>query len=140
MSILKVVVDTNVIISGLLWTGAPHDIIRLAEDKRITICSSMEIVKEISEVLARGKFLSRLEILRASREELIASFLSVVEIVHPTESISAVKNDPDDNKILECAVAANANFIVSGDPHIIKLKHFRNIPILNPRKFLKECA
>jgi putative PIN family toxin of toxin-antitoxin system len=135
---LRVVADSNVLISALLWTGIPHEIIKLAEKKKIKIYSSLPIIEEISEVLGRPKFIERIGELKTTPEELIESLLGIIEVVHPTIFVNEIRNDPDDNKILECAVAAGADFIVSGDPHLLKIKSFRNIPIVTPRKFIES--
>lgn len=132
----RVVADTNVLVSGLLWTGLPHKIIKLAENNYITLYSSLPIIEETSEVLERDKFISRIEKLNTTREELIESLLSAIEIIHPTESVLLIKSDPDDNKVLECALTAAADFIISGDPHLIELKSFRNTPIVTPLRFI----
>jgi len=134
---LKVVADSNVLISALLWTGTPHEIIKLAESKKIQLFSSLPIIEEISEVLIRPKFIERMGELKTTPEELIESLLSIVEVVHPTVFINEIKTDSDDNRILECGVAAGADFIVSGDPHLLKIKSYRNIPIVTPRKFVE---
>lgn len=138
MADLRVVADSNVLISALLWTGIPHEIIKLAEKKKIKIYSSLPIIEEISEVLGRPKFIERIGELKTTPEELIESLLGIIEVVHPTIFVNEIRNDPDDNKILECAVAAGADFIVSGDPHLLKIKSFRNIPIVTPRKFIES--
>lgn len=133
----RIVADTNVLVSGLLWTGVPHKIIKLAEDKKIILLSSLPLIEEISGVLERDKFDLRLEKLNSTRTEIIGSLLSIIEIVHPAETISIIKEDPDDNIVLECATAAAADFIVSGDPHLLKLKNFNEIKITAPHNFLK---
>jgi len=138
MDDVRIVADTNVLISGLLWTGTPHQIIKLAEDKHIILFSSLSIIEETSKVLAREKFTARIEQLNTTREELIEALLSIVEIVHPTEPVKAVSEDPEDDKILECAVAAQANYVVSGDPHLLRLKKFRGTKIVNPQDFIKD--
>lgn len=132
-----IVADTNVIISGLLWTGAPHEIFKLAEDKLITIFSSFPIIEETSEVLGRRKFIPRIEKLNTTREELIESLINAIEIVQPLETVKLINADPDDNQILECALAAPVEFIISGDPHLLMLKRFKNISIITPQKFIQ---
>lgn len=132
----KVVADSNVLISALLWTGSPHKLLKLAESKAIILYSSLPIIEELSAVLARDKFADRINELKTTPEELIESLLSNLEIIRPAISIEAIKSDPDDNKILECAVEAGAGFIVSGDPHLLNLRSFREIEILAPAKFL----
>ena len=137
MADAKIVADTNILISGLLWTGLPHKIIKNAENKHIIIYSSLPLIEEISDVLRRSKFNDRIEKLKTTPEELIESLLGLVEIVHPKKSINEIKVDDDDNRVLECALEANADYIVSGDPHLLKLKIFRNIIIVTPRKLIE---
>jgi len=137
MADLRVVADSNVLVSALLWTGTPYEIIKLAENKKIKLYSSLPIIEEISEVLIRPKFIERIGELKTTPEELIESLLSIVEIVHPILFINEIKSDSDDNRILECGIAAGADFIVSGDPHLLRIKSFRNIPIVTPRKFVE---
>lgn len=137
MADLKIVADSNVLVSALLWVGIPHKLIKLAENKTITIYISLPIIEEISEVLVRPKFMERIKELKTTPEEIVESLLSSVEVVHPAVSINEVESDPDDNKILECAVTANADYIVSGDPHLLELKSFRGIPIVTPRKLIE---
>jgi putative PIN family toxin of toxin-antitoxin system len=104
----KVVADSNVLISALLWTGSPHKLLKLAENKAIILYSSLPIIEELSDVLARDKFADRINELKTTPEELIESLLNNIEIIRPAVSIKAIKSDPDDNKILECAVEAGA--------------------------------
>jgi uncharacterized protein len=133
---LRVVADSNVLISALLWTGSPHKILKLAENKSLILCSSLPIIEEMSEVLARQKFVERLGELKTTPEELMESLLGLVEIVRPAISLNEIKDDPEDNRILECALEAGADYIISGDSHLLKLKSFRDMPIVTPRKFL----
>jgi putative PIN family toxin of toxin-antitoxin system len=134
---LRVIADSNVLVSALLWTGIPHEIVKLAEKKKIRLYSSLPIIEEISEVLIRPKFIERIGELKTTPEELIEALLSIVEVVHPTIFVNEIKTDADDNRILECGIAAGADFIVSGDPHLLRVKSFRNIPIVTPRKFIE---
>lgn len=133
----KIVADTNVLVSGLLWSGSPHEIIKLAEKRSILLYSSLPLLEELSVVLGRGKFSSRVEEIYSSREELMESLLNIVEIIRPSVRVSEIKSDPDDNRVLECAVSAGAEFIVSGDLHLLKVKEFINIRIVDPSKFLQ---
>ncbi|MDI6731088.1 MAG: putative toxin-antitoxin system toxin component, PIN family [Candidatus Margulisbacteria bacterium] len=132
----KIVLDSNVIISALLWSGLPHQILQLAENHNILIFSSMEILDEVFKVLKRPKLQKRINELHTSPDELIESLLGVVEIVHSRNKLYVIINDPDDNKIIECAVASEADHIITGDPHLLKLKRYGNIVIVNPRKYL----
>lgn len=138
MAEVKVVLDSNVYVSGLLWVGAPHTIIKLAENKEVFIFASPPIIEEVADVLAREKFKARLEALKANPKEMIESLLDVVEMVHPIKIVNAIKVDPDDNRVLECALAAGVDYVVTGDAHLLKLKVFDGVPIITPDRFVKE--
>ena len=134
---MKVVLDSNVIISALLWPGTPNKILQLIEKREIKLCFTPQILKEIQEVLKRPKFLLRIKVCRTSTEELIAGISKIAELFPDIKIPSIVKEDPDDDRILSCALIANAQFIITGDAHLLKLKKFAGIPIITPHKFLK---
>lgn len=135
---MNVVCDTNVLISALLWQGITSNIFHLAKQGKINICASAETIDEFQAALSYSKFKKQLAIIRKTPEEVINEFLEVVAYYYP-EKISKiiVKDDPSDDKFLACAIATQASFIVSGDAHLLKLKEFKGIPIVSPRKFLK---
>jgi putative PIN family toxin of toxin-antitoxin system len=130
------VLDTNVWISGLLWTGHPHEILRAAERGELTIVVSPAIVEEVAEALGRAKFAVRLTVLRTSVRELVESLLSVAEVSTPRRVIPVVTADPEDDKILACARAARVQWLVSGDAHLLTVGHYHGIRIVDPRTFL----
>ena len=130
----KVVIDTNVIISAFGWHGNSEEIVRLIEKGIIENYTSIDLLYELRKVLAYPKF-NFTETLQAEIIETIFSISSVVEVY---ESIDAVIDDPEDNKILDCAVFANVEFIITGDKHLLNLKKFRNIDILTPEEFLNK--
>ncbi len=134
---MNIVLDTNVIISGLLWLGAPNRILQLIEKGEIKLCLTPQILKEVQEVLKRPKFLLRIKICRTSTEELIADISKIAKLFSDIKIPPVVKEDPDDDQILSCALVANAQFIITGDAHLLKLKKFAGIPIITPHKFLK---
>jgi len=132
---VRVVVDTNVFISSLLNTeGNPRKVIDLWRYEKVTLCVSREILAEYFAVLSRfgvsrepeGK-----EMLQLFQNRYNQVFLT------STPAISAIREDPADNKFIECAVAAGAKYIVSGDRHLLNLKAFKGILILSPTEFLK---
>jgi uncharacterized protein len=118
----RLVLDTNVYISGLLWTGIPHRLIRLAEATDVTLGTTPAIMEELREVLGRPKFRLRIRTLQTSVSEVMESLLSIVEVVQDSPIEPVIKRDPDDDKILACAIAAQADWIVSGDDHLLCLK------------------
>jgi len=118
----RLVLDTNVYISGLLWTGIPHRLIRLAEATDVTLGTTPAIMEELREVMGRPKFRLRIRTLQTSVSEVMESLLSIVEVVQDSPIEPVIKRDPDDDKILACAIAAQADWIVSGDDHLLCLK------------------
>jgi putative PIN family toxin of toxin-antitoxin system len=131
-----VVLDTNVWISGLLWTGKPHEILRAAESGRLTLVVSPAIVEEVAEALGRPKFADRLATLRTSVRELVESMLSLAEVSTPRRVVPVVTADPADDKILACARAARVQWLVSGDGHLLAVGRYHGIQIVDPRTFL----
>ncbi|MBV8136123.1 MAG: putative toxin-antitoxin system toxin component, PIN family [Deltaproteobacteria bacterium] len=128
---LRVVADTNVYISALNFGGVPDQILALARRGRLEMFVSKRILDEIEGVLKR-KF--RWPPNRTRQALLaISSFATEVE---PTERVAVIKQDEPDNRVLECALAAKATIVVSGDSHLRDLGSFKRIRILSPRAFL----
>ena len=128
--------DTNVWISALLWSGLPNGILRLAESKSIVLIASPSIVEEIREVLARPKFTRRIAALETSVGELVESLLAVAEVIAEPIAEPVIAADPDDDRVLACAVAGKAHWIVSGDAHLLALGRHKRIAILAPTEAL----
>lgn len=134
----RVVFDTNIYISAFLTQGKPLELLRLAggRDAKIEVYASVEIMKETARVLSRPKFSWP----AAKVKKAIVYISSMAIVVDPVERINAVVADEADNRILECAVAADAEFIVSGDRHLLGLHEFRGIRIVTPAKFLEAIG
>lgn len=130
---LRVVLDTNVYISALNFGGLPLEVLVLGVKKEVAIFISPSIFKEIEGVLIR-KFRWPAERIA----ETLATVQGFTETVHPKKSVSLIKNDESDNRILECAQESRADLIVTGDDHLLKLKSFQGIPILRPREFMES--
>jgi len=132
---VRVVVDTNVFISSLLNTeGNPRKVIDLWRFEKITLCLSKEILAEYFAVLGRFGMSEEPE-----GEELVQLFQKRYNQVFLTSvpTIPTISQDPADNKFIECGVAADAKYIISGDRHLLDLKVFKGIRILPPTDFLK---
>ncbi len=136
---MKIVTDSNVIISAFLWQKDVKVIFDLARKNKFEICVNQEILNEILEVLQYHKFYSKLKLIDKTPEIIINELLEIIEL-YPTKKSSEiiVKDDPSDDKFLACAIASSADFIVSGDKHLLKLKSFQNIPIVTPRQFINR--
>ena len=131
---MMIVADTNVLISGTFWNGNESRLLKLCKVGEVTNVISPEIVKEFEYVVSRSKFgLTKGEVNNAL--EIVIS-LSV--LVHPRTKINVVSDDPDDDRILECAIEGDAKYIVTGDSHLIRLREYQGIKILNASEFLKH--
>jgi len=128
----RVVLDTNVIVSGLGWRGPSHDIVRSCLDHRYDLLLSPDLLMEVERVLHYPKFhFSDSEIL-----DYLTLLTESADIVKPDFRVTIVEADPDDNRVLECALAGDAQVIVTGDDHLLDLAEFEKISILRPRLFL----
>lgn len=128
------ILDSNVYISAVLFGGKPRQIIEAALAGRIRLAVSAAILEEIESVLKGKKF----KFPEIATREIINEIASLAEIFEPVEKISRIKEDPADNRILECALAAGAAAIVSGDSHLLSLGIFHAIPVLNPAACLEK--
>jgi putative PIN family toxin of toxin-antitoxin system len=130
---VRVVLDTNVLVSALLFTGIFSELVSLWRRRAITLVLSRAILEEYLRVLSYPKFqLSETEIKSLIEEEL----LPYVDVVNPRRRLRAVERDPSDNKFLECAIAGKARVIISGDKDLLSTGHYRSIRIQSPAKFL----
>jgi putative PIN family toxin of toxin-antitoxin system len=131
---LKVVLDTNVLISAILFGGKPRQILEKAIRGEIRLCLSEAILEELRGVLGRSKFGYSPEMIQFIFTELTG----IADFVNPSETIDVVLEDSEDNRILECAVEAKANYIISGDSHLLKLSRYRNMEVLDAAAFLER--
>jgi len=124
---MKIVADTNILISALGWIdGNEYKLIRKCMLGEATLVISLDLLKEFIAVASRPKFgFSRGEI-----DEFVEALLAVCVLVQPEEKVDVVKEDSADNRVLECALEALANYIVTGDKHLLDLKLYRGVKIL----------
>jgi len=131
---VKVVLDTNVFVSGVFFGGPPHRILEAWRDGKIQLLLSPAIMEEYQRVM-RELTLQYPEI----EVERLTDFLIVhSEIVLPPSLSPVIQTDPSDDKFLECAIAGEATCIVTGDKHLLKLMNFKGVSILKPREFVEN--
>ena len=136
---MRVVADTNSVVSAFLWGGLPVQVLSAAREKRISLFASAALIAELEVVLRREKFAARIASVASSADELVLGYRALVSIVRAT-AIAPISRDPDDDRVLACALAAEANFIVSGDGDLLSLGDFRGIRILTAREALAVIA
>jgi uncharacterized protein len=132
-ALMRVVLDTNVYISALMFGGLPGSLLDLAFLRSFTLIISPDLLQELDEKL-RGKF----RVPAADVAFIRARLENVAQVVHPRESLSVIAEDPDDNRVLECAVEGKADLIVSGDQHLLKLARYQSISITSVRQFMES--
>jgi hypothetical protein len=129
-----VTIDTNVLVSGTVFRGIPGKIIDAAIDRTFTLALSPAILREYEDVLLRSKFGLHAEAVQLVVRDIEAHAV----IVHPTKRHSIIANDPDDNAVIDCAVEATADYIVSGDAHLTELAQVKGIPVVTPAQFVEQ--
>jgi len=130
---MKVVVDTNIFVSSF-FGGNPRKIIDLWKKGEINLCLSKDILDEYVDVLQRIGVGDEKEI-----EELLSLFAKGFNLIFTTKTpeIKAVKDDPDDDKFIECAIALKAEVIITGDKALMAIKEYMGVKILTPQQFMK---
>ena len=130
---VKAILDTNVVISGIFWKGAPFEVLRAWQKQRFRLAISPPILDEYRRVLH--------EMIEGRPSPVAVSIIELIEIhsdmVKPVSFARTVCSDPDDDKFLEAAVAASADYVVSGDAALLRLKNHRRVQIVRPAQFLR---
>ena len=129
---MKVVFDTNIFISGIFWKGSSNKVITHWKEGKFTLVASLEAVSEIIKVLKDFKIRLSDEMIKGRVDLIVGNSITV----EPKEKIAIVKDDPKDNIFIETAVAGNADYIISQDSHLLKLKEFRGIKIITPEDLI----
>ncbi len=132
-----IVLDNNVIISALLSKkGSPARIVRRWEAGEFDLLTSPPLLDELRRALAYERVQKYMKLSEEEIATFIRRFRTIAVGVDPQVSLEVIEKDPDDNRLLECAVAGRASFIVSGDEHLLELKEFQGIVILSPAGFI----
>jgi putative PIN family toxin of toxin-antitoxin system len=132
MAIVRAVFDTNVLISALLsLTGAPFHCLALARVGTIQLISCVEILNEFREKLE-----TKFNYTRYQAQQAVQELEQICEIVQLSGQPYPIVKDPDDHKVIECAIVGNARYIVSGDKHLLLLKQYEQVHTVSAREFL----
>jgi putative PIN family toxin of toxin-antitoxin system len=130
--IVRLVVDTNTAVSGLIWGGVPGRLIDAAAAGAATLITSVPLLVELQGVLSRPKFSNRLAKQDTCAEDLFAGYAALARLVAPSAIDPVILADPDDDVVLATAIAGDGEAIVSGDTHLLRIGEFRGIPIITP--------
>ena len=130
---MRIVIDTNVLITGVFFGGFPRKILSAAASQKITACATTEIISEYEEIVQEMIDRKQGHINRA----ILSPLIKAIEIIEPVTHVEICR-DPDDNKFLECAKDSHALYIVSGDNDLLIIEKFENIQIVTAKDFCEK--
>jgi putative PIN family toxin of toxin-antitoxin system len=129
---MKVILDTNVFVSGVYFSGPPHTILQAWRDGLVHIVISREIFDEYARV---GDLLGK-RYLGIDLKPILQLLAVEAEIVEAPEIPVRICDDPSDDKFFSCAITSGAHFIISGDNHLLRASGYRNVEVIKPRQFV----
>jgi putative PIN family toxin of toxin-antitoxin system len=128
---LTAIFDTNILFSATGWQGKPFECVQRARAGEVQVVTCPELIEELAEKLE-----ARLHFSADQVAETIADYLGFLRVIQIPKVLMAVPRDPEDNMVLECAIEGEAQYIVSGDKHLLELKEYRGIRIIRAADFL----
>lgn len=131
------VLDTNIVASGLLWNGTPARLLDAAQTDKVALFTSLILLAELTRILRREKFSKAIAASGLTLDALVLGYAELATPVTPVPIAPMVLDDPDDDHVLACALAAQANLIVSGDHHLLDLKTYQGIRIVTASEALQ---
>lgn len=134
---MRLVVDTNVLVSAFLWEGTPGRLIELAGEKAVQLFTSRALLDELAATLAKKKLAKPVAATGLTAEQMLGSFRRLATLVTARQLAQPVSRDVDDDQVIACAIAARADLIVSGDDDLLTLKTFQGIRIVSPAEALR---
>lgn len=136
---MRIVIDTNIWISGLLWKGDAWHLLNLVEQGKVDLCIAYPMLLELEEVLSYDRLQPRLAVLQETAAQLAGYALSLAAPFDVSRAdLPIVDSDPDDDIFLLCAAEANASYVVTSDRHLLVLEYYQDIPIVTIEEFLRR--
>jgi putative PIN family toxin of toxin-antitoxin system len=130
---VRIVLDTNVVLSALLWRGPPHRLFQAArQQSAVRLFTSPALLEELAEILVRPSPAKRLALIGRTARDVLADYVDAAELIDPPPLPAPVSRDPDDDAVLALAITARAELIVTGDDDLLVLGSHAGIPIITP--------
>jgi putative PIN family toxin of toxin-antitoxin system len=138
---VRIVLDTNVVLSALLWCGTPHRLLEtICLQANAQLFTSAVLLEEQADVLSRPMAARRLALIGCSLQDVLADYTIAADVVMPLATQAVIAADPDDDHVIATAVSANANLLVSGDRHLLALGTYQGIRIVTPSEAVALIA
>jgi putative PIN family toxin of toxin-antitoxin system len=138
---VRIVLDTNIVVSALLWRGSPYQLLRLVRQRSdLRLYSSVALLEELADVLTRPALVKQLATIDKHAADVLRDYASAVQIVEVSPLLQPVCRDPDDDEVLALALAAQADLIVSGDQDLLALGRFESIVIATAHEALAQLS
>ena len=138
---MRIVLDTNVVLSALLWRGTPYQLLEAIRNRSETrLFTSPALLDEPAGVLTRSSPTKRLAVIGKTARAVLADYVEAAEVVEPEHVPRVVPNDADDDQVIAAAVSAGADWIVSGDVDLLSLGSYQGIPIITAAQAVEQIA
>jgi putative PIN family toxin of toxin-antitoxin system len=134
----RIVLDTNILVSAIIASGYSAAILDRVRSGELALITSTHLLEEFSDVIARPRITRKYPQIAEKAEDLVDFLRAFTELVQGTPGESQISRDRDDDYMVACAVEGNADYIISGDPHLLDLRTHGNITILTPREFVEQ--
>jgi len=136
---VRIVLDTNVTLSALLWCGTPYRLLEaIRQRSEARLFSSPALLDELADVLTRPSATKRLAVISKTAREVLADYVEALEVVEPAQVPRVVPNDADDDQVIAAALAAGADWIVSGDADLLSMGSYQGIPIITAAQAMRQ--
>lgn len=136
---MRLVLDTNVVASAMLWGGSPKLLLQAGREKRIGLFTSVPMLAELTDILARPKFEKKIAASMLTLDQLVDGYAELAQVVLPTSTLRIV-SDPDDDVVIGTALAAKADLLVTGDRMLLSVAEYQSVRIISVAEALQVIA
>ncbi len=136
---MRLVLDTNVVASAMLWGGSPKLLLQARREKRVDLYTSTPLLAELTDILARPKFEKKIAASRLTVDQLVDRYAELAQVVRPV-SIPRIAPDPDDDVVIGAALAAKADLLVTGDRLLLSVAEYQGVRIVGVAEALRVVA